>query len=133
VSVWSEEPLVSADSAILSPTGESSQRPPRRTVDATPVVSLPAPPSAIAGETLDLPWTFITDAVGPPLLASTPILLMAAVTAIEPEVISLDGPPQEPQPARAVTAAFDRTGSAILLAFRKTGEGVKSAFGVLVQ
>ena len=70
---------------------------------------------------------FSSDVGAPPALAATHLSLVSASAT----PVAAEPPTIEERRMGPVPAAFDRTGSALVLAFRKTGAGVKTAFSAL--
>ena len=110
---------VVAQSAVVEP-GDTPAR-----VPLPPVTRIAL--SEIYAYDLIAPLQFTDDAgAAPPLLATHLSFISAAAEPIVAEPLTTDDGRIGPVPA-----ALDRTGSVLVLAFRKTGAGVKTAFSVL--
>jgi hypothetical protein len=98
---------------------------------AMPAAPAPAAPLTLPPETpvveidevgAEAIFTFSAQIVDLPVLASTPL-----VAAGTPDVI-MSPPALEADGDHAFSTAFRQTGAVVMLALRKTGEGVKTAF-----
>ena len=136
------EPLMTAEvlpsRAVFAVAAPHAAVAPTSPLVALTVVHETAPPVAMQVEThsdfdarlpepMEALLHFSHDPGAPPALQATHLsFVIAAAAPVTAEPMTNDD-----RWTDAVPAAFDRTGSALAFAFRKTGAGVKTAFAVL--